>query len=164
MWTARARVLPLIMPYLNKTLDTRMVEGARSNVRVLLFLENLDWRHPVTGKVYRILKGTYSDGLTVPPCLTNIIPSHGEWAWDGFLHDAGYHETLVEQRPDGGWMVPDLDKGGYDLLLKTALLEQGCPGWMAEAIYLAVSYGGSSAFSGDLLLTIPSIPGHQTQG
>lgn len=120
-----------------------------------ILLGNLDFIAS-DGTHYRAIRGTSSDGPSIPQRLWSAIsPVGAVWAC-GVLHDAAYRGTLVVVNADGTESTVTLDRAQRDGLLMDAMIAQGIGEVERQEVYQAVRLAGESSLEGDLALPLPS--------
>ena len=88
-------------------------------------LEDLVWTRP-DGSTYVVLKGTLSDGPSIPVVFQPLLPSRLLTMESGFLHD--------------DYCVKGLDLAWADSEFRVALKSQGVPAFYAYVMYLALRF------------------------
>lgn len=104
------------------------------------------------GRIYRAPTGGTTDGLSVPPCLRNILPASGDDSWlAGVIHDSYYRRQI--QRWDVGTQSfianPNPTQLEADNLILEAMTAQGVGTIRRQIIYRALRMFGSAAWNRD---------------
>ena len=111
-----------------------------------LLVDSLDYVSRA-GIRYRCPIGGTTDGLSVPRCITNMIPAAGDASWlCGVLHDSAYRGQL--QRWNGEtWIQANLERKACDDLMLEAMESRNVGWFKRHLIYRNLRMFGGSAFN-----------------
>lgn len=146
------------MPFLNVTLSMTTAHDAPDDVRVFFLNEPLRYFCPALGRTFRILEASTSDGVSDPKLLQLLLARYGRAFWEAILHDALFHQTAEEMRPDGTWFSPDLSLEEKNAIFGGSMIEAGFPASEVWAVVESLDWFGEAALEADLKMAIPRIP------
>lgn len=117
----------------------------------------------VDGTVWVGPPGAFTDGLSRPNAVGNIIQQNGPLAPAAVGHDMGYHGTLMKMTRSvaggarDGLEVVDMDQQQLDAFLRQMLAVCGGGAIEDSVIYEVLRLAGKPAFENDLEMTLPHI-------